>query len=47
MDDFVSREGRLFAEEVPVASIAAAVGTPAYVYSKNTLIQHFRRLTAA
>ncbi|MCZ6787534.1 MAG: diaminopimelate decarboxylase [Planctomycetota bacterium] len=47
MDDFVSREGRLCAEEVPVADIAGAVGTPAYVYSRNTLVQHFRRLRDA
>ncbi len=47
MDDFVRRDGRLFAEDVPVETIAQAVGTPAYVYSKRTLLGHFRRLRDA
>ena len=42
MDHFVYREGRLFAEEVPVAGIAAQVGTPFYVYSAATLARHYR-----
>ena len=42
MDHFVYREGRLFAEEVPVAEIAARVGTPFYVYSAATLARHYR-----
>nr|WP_254899094.1 diaminopimelate decarboxylase [Thalassococcus arenae] len=36
------RDGALFAEEVPVADIAAAVGTPFYLYSTATLVRHFR-----
>jgi len=47
MDDFNRREGRLYAEGVPLAAIAARVGTPAYVYSKGTLVSHFRRLKEA
>jgi len=47
MDDFVARDGRLCAEGVPLAAVAARVGTPTYVYSRNTLVQHFRRLKAA
>ncbi|MHC4971574.1 MAG: diaminopimelate decarboxylase [Planctomycetota bacterium] len=47
MDDFVARDGRLMAEGVPVSAIADRAGTPVYVYSKNTLVQHFRRLKEA
>ena len=42
MDHFLYRDGALFAEDVPVADIAAAVGTPVYVYSTATLVRHFR-----
>ena len=42
MDHFLYRDGQLYAEDVPVAEIAAAVGTPAYVYSTATLLRHFR-----
>ncbi len=34
---FSRRDGRLFAEEVPLERIAEAVGTPAYVYSATAL----------
>ncbi|MHC4134638.1 MAG: diaminopimelate decarboxylase [Planctomycetota bacterium] len=47
MDDFVVRNGRLMAEDVPVSAIADQAGTPVYVYSQNTLVQHFRRLKEA
>ncbi|MCD9148222.1 diaminopimelate decarboxylase [Pseudophaeobacter flagellatus] len=42
MDHFLYRDGALYAEDVPVAEIAAAVGTPFYVYSSATLLRHFR-----
>ncbi len=42
MDHFLYRNGRLFAEDVEVAAIAAAVGTPFYVYSSATLLRHYR-----
>ncbi|WP_420859591.1 diaminopimelate decarboxylase [Marivivens marinus] len=42
MDHFLYRDGQLHAEDVPVAEIAAAVGTPFYVYSSATLLRHFR-----
>ncbi|MGJ8616354.1 MAG: diaminopimelate decarboxylase [Sulfitobacter sp.] len=42
MDHFLYRDGALFAEDVAVAEIAAAVGTPFYVYSSATLLRHFR-----
>ena len=41
MDHFLYRDGALFAEDVPVSEIAAAVGTPFYVYSTATLERHF------
>ena len=41
MDHFLYRDGQLWAEDVPVAEIAAAVGTPFYAYSSATLLRHF------
>ncbi|MEW2913058.1 diaminopimelate decarboxylase [Leisingera sp. JC11] len=42
MDHFLYRDGALCAEDVPISEIAAAVGTPFYVYSTATLLRHFR-----
>jgi diaminopimelate decarboxylase len=42
MDHFLYRDGALHAEDVALAEIAAAVGTPAYVYSAATLLRHYR-----
>ncbi|WP_425051859.1 diaminopimelate decarboxylase [Psychromarinibacter sp. S121] len=42
MDHFLYRDGLLHAEDVPVPEIAAAVGTPFYVYSTATLTRHFK-----
>jgi len=42
MDHFLYRDGTLYAEDVPVVEIAAAVGTPFYCYSTATLTRHFR-----
>ena len=42
MDHFMYRDAALHAEDVPVAEIAAAVGTPFYLYSTATLTRHFR-----
>jgi diaminopimelate decarboxylase len=47
MDHFEYRNGRLFAEEVPVADIAAAVGTPCYVYSRATIERHWHAFDRA
>ena len=41
MDHFLYRDGALYAEDVPITDIAAAVGTPFYVYSTATLKRHF------
>ncbi len=42
MDHFLYRDGALHAEDVSIDRIAAAVGTPFYVYSTATLLRHFR-----
>lgn len=42
MDHFLYRDGMLHAEDVPLTEIAAAVGTPFYVYSTATLTRHYR-----
>lgn len=47
MDHFNYRAGELFAEELPLSQIAERFGTPAYVYSQNTLLTHYERLRAA
>ena len=41
MNHFEYREGELHAEEVAVARIAEAVGTPFYCYSVATLARHY------
>lgn len=40
MDHFEWRDGRLYAEDVPLAQIAEEVGTPVYIYSAATLRRH-------
>lgn len=47
MDHFLYKDGVLHAEDVPVPRIAAAVGTPFYLYSAETLLRHFRLFDAA
>jgi diaminopimelate decarboxylase len=42
MDHFLYRDGQLHAEDVPLADIAASVGTPFYCYSTATLTRHYR-----
>ena len=40
MDHFNFKQGELFCEDVPIKKIAEKFGTPAYVYSKATLLRH-------
>lgn len=47
MDDFQYRNGQLFAEDVNIDELATKVGTPMYVYSKKTLLDHFTKLRDA
>ena len=42
MDHFLYRDGHLHVEDVPLADIAATVGTPFYCYSTATLARHYR-----
>ncbi|MDE2303311.1 MAG: diaminopimelate decarboxylase [Sphingomonadales bacterium] len=42
MDHFTFRDGVLHAEDVPLGTIADAVATPCYVYSRATLTRHAR-----
>jgi diaminopimelate decarboxylase len=42
VDHFLYRDGELYAEDVSVADIAAAVGTPFYLYSTATLTRHYQ-----
>ena len=42
MDHFEIRNGVMHAEDVPLPAIAAAVGTPVYIYSRATLERHAR-----
>lgn len=47
MDFFLYRDHILHAEAVPLPELAAAVGTPFYVYSSATLERHYRVFAAA
>ncbi len=47
MDHFRYRHGELYCEEVPVERIAREVGTPAYVYSIHTVLEHYQKIAAA
>ena len=47
MDHFLYRNGHLHAEDVPLAEIAASVGTPFYCYSTATLTRHYHLFTEA
>jgi len=48
MDFFHYRAGgKLFAEDVDIERIAAKVGTPAYIYSKATFIDHLTKVQKA
>ena len=47
MDRFEFRSGELYCESIRVADLAAQFGTPLYVYSADTLRQHFERIRDA
>ncbi|MDB5331932.1 MAG: lysA [Phycisphaerales bacterium] len=47
MDFFTYQNGELYCEGVPAEKIAREVGTPAYVYSKATLLHHYRQVADA
>lgn len=47
MDSFNYKNGRLFAESVDVETIANQVGTPVYIYSKATFLDHLKKIQTA
>ena len=47
MDHFNYRDGRLWCERIPASDLAEQFGTPTYVYSKATLVEHYDRLKQA
>src|SRR3954464_11346944 len=47
MDFFNYKNGELYCEGVPAAELAAKCGTPLYVYSKATLLRHYRQVADA
>jgi diaminopimelate decarboxylase len=44
MDYFSYKNGTLFVEDVSVEKIADQVGTPVYIYSKATFIDHLQKI---
>lgn len=47
MHAFHYQDGTLYCEDVPLLRVAQTVGTPAYVYSRQTILDHFTRLKQA
>jgi diaminopimelate decarboxylase len=44
---FCYRDGKLYCEDVDLARVAEKFGTPTYVYSAKTILDHYARLDAA
>src|SRR5436190_24035857 len=47
MHFFHYRDGQLYCEDVDLACVAEKFGTPLYVYSAGTVLDHYHRLDAA
>ncbi|MFL6504807.1 MAG: diaminopimelate decarboxylase [Candidatus Udaeobacter sp.] len=47
MHFFHYRDDRLYCEDVDLTRVAAAFGTPTYVYSATTILDHYKRLDDA
>lgn len=47
MDRFEYRSGRLYCEDVEATRLADDFGTPLYVYSESTLVDHYDRIATA
>ena len=47
MHSFRYRDGQLHCEDVDLARVAEKFGTPLYVYSAGTILDHYQRLDAA
>lgn len=47
MHSFRYRDGQLYCEDVDLVRVAEQLGTPTYVYSAGTILDHYARLDAA
>ena len=47
MHSFRYRDGTLYCEDVDLVRVAEQLGTPTYVYSAGTILDHYARLNAA
>ncbi|MBU1007127.1 MAG: diaminopimelate decarboxylase [Candidatus Omnitrophica bacterium] len=47
MHDFKYKNSRLYCESVSIAELAEKYGTPLYVYSRRTFLDHYRKLRDA
>ena len=47
MHDFKYRQNELYCESVRIGEIARKYGTPLYVYSKKTFLDHYMKLRDA
>jgi len=47
MDHFNYRDGELHCEDTPISEIVQSVGTPAYIYSKQTFLDHYNSISEA
>ena len=47
MNAFTYQNGQMYAEDIPVADLAEAYGTPLYVYSRSHLTAQYRALKQA
>ena len=47
MHGFSYKNGSLFCEDVSLSTLADEYGTPLYVYSAGTILDHYKRLNAA
>jgi diaminopimelate decarboxylase len=47
MSGFTTRDGELFADDIPCADIASQAGTPCYVYSADKITEQFTKLSTS
>lgn len=47
MHEFKYLNDKLYCENIPVKEIAQKIGTPVFIYSKKTLLDHYQKLDDA
>ena len=47
MHDFIFKNNELYCEQVRVEAVAQKVGTPFYLYSHHTIVDHFTKIQKA